>query len=58
MHVYNVDVNEENKKALKFYFHLGYKIVGRDDVDAEGKNHPILHLRYYDNTNDTQWHLI
>lgn len=48
MHVYNVGVNEENKKALKFYFHLGYKIVGRDDVDAEGKNHPILHLWYYD----------
>ncbi len=48
MHVYNVDVNEENEQALRFYLHLGYEIIGRDNVDAEGKKHPIFHLRYYD----------
>ena len=44
--IMQVDVNEENKQALDFYLHLGYQITGRDETDAEGKNHPILHLHY------------
>jgi putative acetyltransferase len=39
-----VDVNEQNTRALKFYYHLGFKEVGRDEYDGEGKCYPILHL--------------
>lgn len=39
-----VDVNEQNIQALKFYYHFGFKEVGRDEYDGEGKGYPILHL--------------
>lgn len=39
-----VDVNEQNTQALDFYYHLGFKEVGRDEYDGEGKGYPILHL--------------
>lgn len=39
-----VDVNEQNKQALDFYYHLGFKEVGRSEYDGEGKGYPILHL--------------
>lgn len=40
----SVDVNEQNKQALDFYYHLGFKEVSRDEYDGEGKEYPILHL--------------
>lgn len=40
-----VDVNEQNEKALQFYLHLGFHVVGRDDTDGAGKPFPILHLK-------------
>lgn len=43
-HIYKVDVNEQNPQALGFYRRMGYKIVGRDALDATGKPFPILHL--------------
>ncbi|MFT4223398.1 GNAT family N-acetyltransferase [Dysgonomonas sp.] len=39
-----VDVNEQNTQALDFYYHFGFKEVGRDEYDGEGKGYPILHL--------------
>lgn len=42
--ILNVDVNEQNGQALKFYLQHGFCIVGRDDTDSEGKPYPILHL--------------
>ena len=30
--------------SLGFYYHLGFKEVGRDEYDGEGKGYPILHL--------------
>lgn len=39
-----VDVNEQNTQALEFYYHFGFKEVGRDEYDGEGKGYPILHL--------------
>ncbi|NDV79186.1 GNAT family N-acetyltransferase [Dysgonomonas sp. 511] len=39
-----VDVNEQNKQALDFYYHLGFAEVGRSEYDGEGKGYPILHL--------------
>lgn len=42
--VCRVDVNEQNKQALDFYFHLGFEEIGRSEYDGEGKAYPILHL--------------
>ncbi len=39
-----VDVNEQNIQALEFYYHFGFKEIGRDEYDGEGKGYPILHL--------------
>ena len=40
-----VDVNEQNQSALKFYIDKGFEIIGRDDTDDAGRPYPILHLR-------------
>ena len=45
-HIYRVDVNEQNEKALAFYLHKGFQITRRDAVDSSGKPFPILHLEY------------
>jgi len=39
-----VDVNEQNKKAVAFFNHLGFKVIGRSEFDKEGKKYPILYL--------------
>lgn len=44
--VYKVDVNEDNAQACRFYAHMGYRVVGRDEHDAFGKPFPILHLQH------------
>ncbi|WP_186756190.1 GNAT family N-acetyltransferase [Echinicola salinicaeni] len=43
-----VDVNEDNKQAVGFYLHLGFRIVSRSAVDAMGKPYPILHMELND----------
>lgn len=43
--VTKVDVNEQNTRAVTFYKKMGFKIVRRSDLDAEGKPYPILHMR-------------
>ena len=40
-----VDVNEDNEQAYKFYLHMGYEVIGRDELDPSGKPFPILHLQ-------------
>lgn len=42
--VTKVDVNEENKPALRFYETNGFRQAGRSATDGEGRPHPILHL--------------
>ncbi len=44
--IYKVDVNEDNEQACRFYLHMGYKVIGRDEYDTSGKPFPILHLHY------------
>jgi putative acetyltransferase len=39
-----VDVNEQNLQAVKFYEHLGFKIVARSATDSLGKPYPILSM--------------
>ncbi len=39
-----IDVNEQNTKAYQFYINRGYRAIAKDEVDAEGKPYPIVHL--------------
>jgi len=39
-----VDVNEQNEGACAFYRKLGFRQVGRSELDGSGKPFPILHL--------------
>ena len=32
-------------QAYKFYLHMGYEVIGRDELDPSGKPFPILHLQ-------------
>jgi putative acetyltransferase len=40
-----VEVNEENKSALRFYKRLGFWAVGRSATDAGGRPLPTVHLQ-------------
>jgi putative acetyltransferase len=40
-----VEVNEENKSALRFYKRLGFSIVGQSPTDAGGRPFPTVHLQ-------------
>lgn len=40
-----VDVNEQNDKALKFYLHMGFEVILRDEFDSMGNHFPILHMK-------------
>ncbi|MCQ1547169.1 GNAT family N-acetyltransferase [Bacteroides clarus] len=44
--IYKVDVNEDNERAYRFYLHMGYKVIGRNESDSSGKPFPILHLQH------------
>jgi len=48
LRAWEVDVNEDNQEALKFYIKMGFKIVGRSPLDPSGKPFPILHLKAND----------
>ena len=39
-----IDVNEQNTEAHQFYINRGYHAIARDEVDADGKPYPIIHL--------------
>jgi putative acetyltransferase len=41
----NVDVNEQNAGALKFYEALGFSVIGRSPTDSAGRPFPIVHMR-------------
>ena len=43
-HICKVDVNEDNEEAYRFYLHRGYRVIGCDETDADGKPFPIVHL--------------
>lgn len=39
-----VDVNEQNERAVGFYRHYGFEVVGRSELDGTGKPYPILNM--------------
>lgn len=41
----SVEVNEQNPGALAFYRRNGFKIIGRQSGDNQGKPYPLLKLR-------------
>lgn len=43
--IQKIDVNEQNTAALHCYQHLGFQVIGRDEVDYSGKPYPVLHLQ-------------
>ena len=45
LQVYKVDVKEQNIQAVGFYLHMGFSVITRSDLDAEGKAYPILHMQ-------------
>ncbi|KYG84645.1 GCN5 family acetyltransferase [Roseivirga seohaensis] len=44
LHSSKVDVNEDNEQAVGFYQNMGFKIIGRSELDGTGKPYPILHM--------------
>ncbi|TVP52160.1 MAG: GNAT family N-acetyltransferase [Mongoliibacter sp.] len=40
-----VDVNEQNAQAVGFYKKMGFKVVGRNPLDAQGNPFPILEMK-------------
>ena len=40
-----VDVNEQNFQAIGFYEKLGFKVIGRSELDGQNKPYQILHLK-------------
>ncbi len=39
-----VDVNEQNTRAVDFYKHIGFHLLNRSALDAQGKAYPVLHM--------------
>jgi len=40
-----VDVNEQNRDAVRFYRACGFVIEGRSELDGTGRAFPLLHMR-------------
>jgi putative acetyltransferase len=40
-----VDVNEQNREAVRFYEAQGFRVVGRSPTDDAGRPFPLLHMR-------------
>ncbi|WP_151736988.1 acetyltransferase [Paenibacillus tengchongensis] len=39
-----VDVNEQNEAACRFYLRCGFKPVGRSESDDSGRPYPLIHM--------------
>jgi putative acetyltransferase len=39
-----VDVNEQNPSAIAFYEKVGFKKIGRSELDGQGNAFPLIHM--------------
>lgn len=44
--VTELDVNEQNPRALAFYQRQGFVVTGRSPLDGQGNPFPLIHMRY------------
>jgi putative acetyltransferase len=44
----STQVNEQNLQAVGFYLKMGFKPVGRDECDDDGRPYPIIQLAWDD----------
>lgn len=44
--VQNVQVNQQNTTAVKFYLHFGFKAASTQAFDRHGKPYPIINMTY------------
>lgn len=49
-----VDVNEQNVQAVEFYRRRGFTVVGRSELDDQGRPYPILHMAFRDEGADPE----
>ncbi|OWK73084.1 GNAT family N-acetyltransferase [Flavobacteriaceae bacterium JJC] len=47
-----VDVNEQNRKALQFYLKFGFETFERTDKDEQGRNYPLLRMKLIKGSNE------
>ncbi len=40
-----VDVNEQNEGARAFYQRMGFREVGRSELDGTGRPYPLIHMK-------------
>lgn len=40
-----VDVNEQNPRALNFYKKMGFTVISRSERDGQGRPYPLLHMQ-------------
>lgn len=40
-----LDVNEQNPQAVIFYKKNGFVITGRSELDGQGRQYPLLHMK-------------
>ena len=45
LYIKKVDVNEQNSQAIGFYKYFGFNVYGKSELDTEGKEYPILHMK-------------
>ena len=41
-----LDVNAQNTAARRFYEQLGFVVQTRSELDSQGRNYPLLHMKY------------
>ncbi len=49
VHTLNIkflDVSEQNFQAFEFYKSFGFEVIGRSEKDNDGKDYPLLHLKF------------
>jgi putative acetyltransferase len=44
--VVRLDVNEANAQARRFYERMGFRAIGRSELDSSGMPYPLMHMEW------------